>query len=60
MLYEVITPDGGFLPSGSTLIEEGRPSALVASQEAFDTLFESYGYPAGTVPYQTFFGVNDA
>jgi len=54
-----VGPDGGFLPSGSTLIEEGRPSALVASQEAFDTLFESYGYPAGTVPYQTFFGVND-
>jgi outer membrane receptor protein involved in Fe transport len=51
-------PDGGFLPSGSTFVLEGRPSALVASRPAFDALFESYGFAAGTVPYQSFFGVN--
>ena len=53
-----VGPDGGFLPQGSGLIEEGRPSAVRASQAAFDQLFESYGFAPGTVPYQTFFGVN--
>ena len=53
-----VGPDGGFLPLGSGLIEEGRPSALRASQAAFDELFASYGFAPGTVPYQTFFGVN--
>lgn len=51
-------PEDAWIPLGSFTIEEGRPSSLRASQEAFDTLFESYGYPAGSVPYQTFFGVN--
>lgn len=52
-----VGPGGAFLPLGSTLIVEGRPS-FRSGQAAFDALFESYGYPAGTVPYQTFFGVN--
>jgi iron complex outermembrane receptor protein len=53
-----VGPDGGFLPQGSTLIEEGRPSSVRASPAAFDALFASYGYAEGSVPYQTFFGVN--
>lgn len=51
-------PGDAWIPLGSFTIEEGRPSGLRASREAFDALFESYGYPAGTVPYQNFFGVN--
>jgi iron complex outermembrane recepter protein len=53
-----VGPDKGFLPLGSTLIEEGRPSSVRASQQAYDALFASYGFPPGSVPYQTFFGVN--
>lgn len=53
-----VGPDGGFLPFGSGAVLEGRPSSLRASQQAFDQLFESYGFAAGSVPYQTFFGVN--
>jgi iron complex outermembrane receptor protein len=53
-----IGPGGGFLPLGSGSIQEGTIPRLPASQEAFDALFESYGYPAGTVPYQREFGFN--
>jgi outer membrane receptor protein involved in Fe transport len=51
-------PDGAFLAGGFPSIEEGAPANLPASLEAFDALFESYGYPSGTVPYQGYFGVN--
>ena len=48
-----VGPDGGFLPSGSPTIPEGR-TVLRPDQRpsltAFQTLFEFYGYPAGTVP----------
>jgi len=53
-----VGPDGGFLPLGSPFIQEGMIPGLRASQEAFDALFESYGHPAGTVPYQTQIGFN--
>jgi len=53
-----VGPGGGFLPGGSPAIEEGAPAAVQSSQQAFDALFESYGYPTGTVPYQDYFGVN--
>ena len=53
-----VGPDGAFLPLGSQIIEEGRPSGLRASTAAFDALFASYGFPSGTVPFQTAFGMN--
>jgi len=53
-----VGPDGAFLPLGSQTIEEGRPSGLRASTAAFDSLFASYGFPSGTVPFQTAFGMN--
>lgn len=52
-----IGPDGGFLPLGSAYIQEGL-ARLPVSQDAFDALLGSYGYPAGTVPYQRQFGFN--
>ena len=51
-------PDSAFFASGSFAIEQGRPTALRSSPAAFQSLFESYGYPAGSVPYQTTFGIN--
>ncbi len=53
-----VGPGGGFLAGGSPAIEEGAPAAVQASPQAFDALFQSYGYPAGTVPYQDYLGVN--
>jgi len=53
-----VGPDGGFVVGGFPSIEEGAPANLQASPEAFDALFESYGYPSGTLPYQAYFGVN--
>ena len=47
-----IGPDGAFLPQGSTLVEEASTRALRASPAAFEALFASYGYAAGSVPYQ--------
>ena len=46
-----VGPDGGFLPSGSPLVPEGRavfPSNR-PSQTEIDKLFARYGYPDGTV-----------
>ena len=51
-------PESAFFASGSFGIEAGRPVAFRSGQAAYRSLFESYGYPAGTVPYQTQFGVN--
>ena len=48
-----VGPDGGFLPTGSPTIPEGRTITRPdqrPSLSAFQTLFASYGYPAGTVP----------
>jgi iron complex outermembrane recepter protein len=54
-------PDNAFVPGGSTLIEEGAaflggPNPF--SAEAFNTLFQGYGYPPGSVPLQPVFGFN--
>jgi len=54
----LLGPESAFFASGSFTIEAGRPTALRSSQAAFRSLFESYGYPAGSVPYQTTFGIN--
>jgi outer membrane receptor protein involved in Fe transport len=46
-----VGPDGGFQPSGSPIIPEGRagfPSNR-PTQAAIDALFAGYGYAAGTV-----------
>ena len=50
-------PGNAFLPGGSNVIEEGR-AFLEPDEDAFDDLMVSYGYGAGEVPYQNFFGFN--
>jgi iron complex outermembrane receptor protein len=52
-----VGPGGAFRPLGSGFIEEGR-FTVEANQTAFEDLFATYGYPAGSVPYQTAFGFN--
>lgn len=52
-----VGPHGDFLPRGSSSILEGR-AVFSPSPSAFNALFEQYGYPAGSVPYQTSFGFN--
>jgi outer membrane receptor protein involved in Fe transport len=60
----VTGPKNGFVPFGSGTLEEGATFIFAGSganpmtQEAFDTLFESYGFPAGTVPFQPRLGFN--
>ena len=48
----------GWLASGSGTIEEGRVTGLAASDAAFASLFQKYGYAPGTVPKQSSFGFN--
>lgn len=50
-------PKNQFIYSGSATIEEGR-AQVTASRAAFNALFASYGYPAGSVPYQNQLGFN--
>jgi outer membrane receptor protein involved in Fe transport len=52
-----IGPNAAFVPFGSSAIEEGRVG-LQASEDVFNALFASYGFPAGSVPFQTNFGFN--
>ncbi|MCE3283794.1 MAG: TonB-dependent receptor [Steroidobacteraceae bacterium] len=51
-------PGHGFVPFGSSNIEEGLALELFADPAAFDTLFQQYGYAPGDVPYQEFLGFN--
>ena len=57
-------PGNAFVPFGSGIIEEGfsfvfaGQGANPMSRDAFDTLFESYGFPAGSVPFQPRLGFN--
>ncbi len=57
-------PQNGFVPSGSGTIEEGSAFIFTApgqnsmSQATFDSLFASYGFPAGSVPFQPSLGFN--
>jgi outer membrane receptor protein involved in Fe transport len=53
-----VGPGGAFRPQGAPSIEEGRVIGVRASQGTFDSLFATYGYPAGSVPNQTQFGLN--
>ena len=55
-----VGPGGQFLPQGSVNIVEGRAvfGNNRPSEEAFNTLFEAYGYPTGTVPYPQNVGFN--
>ena len=53
-----VGPGGAFLPRGNPFIEEGAAFDVVADQTPFEGLFATYGYPAGSVPYQTEFGFN--
>jgi len=50
-------PGGAFLGSGSGVTEEGV-AVVFADPMVFDQLFQAYGYPAGSVPYQGGFGTN--
>jgi iron complex outermembrane receptor protein len=56
--YGSTGPRKAYVPVGSNATEEGTAVGIDASQEAFDQLFESYGYPAGSVPLQSQFGFN--
>lgn len=47
-----VGPDGGFLPAGSTLVEEAGTRGFRPSTAALTELFASYGFPAGSVPFQ--------
>jgi len=57
-------PKNGFVPFGSSVLQEGLTFISAGSggnqmtQEAFDSLFESYGFPAGSVPFQPRLGFN--
>lgn len=52
-------PDKAYLPFGSQFIAEGAALSIRSSDEAFEELFDSYGHPPGTVPWQTRLGFND-
>jgi iron complex outermembrane recepter protein len=43
-------PGNAYVGDGSFTTEEGTAFVFDADPKAFDALFESYGYPAGTVP----------
>ena len=53
-----VGPGGAFLPRGNFFIEEGMTFGLEAHPTVFEDLFATYGYPKGSVPYQTEFGFN--
>lgn len=50
-------PGGAFLAGGSGITEEGV-YVVFPSLQAFNAVFATYGYPAGTIPYQAGYGVN--
>jgi len=57
-------PGRGFIASGSTAIEEGYAfvppfGGNAYDPQVFDGLFQSYGFPAGSVPLQPLIGVNE-
>ena len=51
-------PGGAFVPFGSSAIEEGRTVPLVPSEDAFSSLFDSYGFPAAPYEDNFNFGFN--
>ena len=53
-----VGPGGAFEPFGSPFIEEGVTFGVEADQTVFEELFDTYGYPKGSVPNQTQFGFN--
>ena len=52
-------PGKAYLPFGSQYIPEGLALTFGSSPQAFDDLFDSYGYPPGSVPVQRRFGFNE-
>jgi iron complex outermembrane recepter protein len=52
-----VGPGGAFLQGFSGIPAEGL-NIVFASQEAFDRVFERYGYPPGSVPYQGGISIN--
>ena len=53
-----VGPGGKFLPRANFSIEEGMTFGLEAHPTVFEDLFATYGYPKGSVPYQTELGFN--
>ena len=53
-----VGPDGRFLATGEFVVEDGV-AIVFAKQTVFDELFETYGYPAGSVPWQPTFSLNE-
>ena len=52
-----VGPGGQFLAEGNFIVEDGI-GVIFPSPVAFENLFASYGYPAGSVPYQPLLSVN--
>ncbi len=52
-------PKQAYIPDGSTIIPEGIAYRVSASDQAFEDLFNSYGYPPGSVPTQRQLGFNE-
>ena len=52
-----VGPGGQFLAEGNFIVEDGL-GVIFPSPVAFENLFASYGYPAGSVPYQPLLSVN--
>ncbi|MCE3284471.1 MAG: TonB-dependent receptor [Steroidobacteraceae bacterium] len=53
-----VGPQGRFLAMGDAVTDDGF-GVVFAEPAVFDHLFESYGYPAGSVPYQPLMRLND-
>jgi outer membrane receptor protein involved in Fe transport len=50
-------PGGAFLGGGSGVTEEGV-NVIFSNPAVLSSIFASYGYPPGTVPYQAGIGIN--
>ncbi len=48
----IIGPENAYVPFGSSFTEEGVAVVPDAHPTVFEDVFESYGYPAGTVPQE--------
>jgi iron complex outermembrane recepter protein len=56
-LSDGLGPGGSFIGSGSAITQEGF-NVVFAGREVFNSIFEAYGYAAGTVPQQAGISVN--
>ena len=54
-----VGPDGRFLGTGEFVVEDGVAIVFTTTPTVFNELFETYGYPAGSVPWQPTFSLNE-